>query len=100
MAGWGILGVGAIVSFIIGGLVLFGGTTPTMPSSSVSLWLLGSIAGAMALTLFYVVRVIFQSRAGWERTHEAVPDWYVGHSHRRVGSSRSDSGGKRDLDSD
>ena len=62
VAGWGILGVGAIVSFIIGGLVLFGGTTPTMPSSSVSLWLLGSIAGAMALTLFYVVRVIFQSR--------------------------------------
>ena len=62
VAGWGILGAGSIVSFIIGGLVLFGGSSPTMPSASVSPWLLGSVAGALALTLLYVVRVIYQSR--------------------------------------
>ena len=62
VAGWGILGVGSIVSFIVGGLVLFGEASPTMPSASVSLWLLGSIAGALALTLLYAVRVIYQSR--------------------------------------
>ena len=65
VAGFGILGVGAIVSFIVGGMLLFtefGGGSPTLPPVSVSLWLIGGIAGPMALTLFYVVRVILQSR--------------------------------------
>lgn len=62
VAGFGVLGIGAIVSFIVGGLVLFGGDSPTMPSVSVSLWLVGSFAGALALALLYVVRSIFQSR--------------------------------------
>ena len=62
VAGFGILGVGAVVSFVIGGLILFGGSSPTMPSAPVSRWLLGSIAGALALTLLYVARVIYQSR--------------------------------------
>ena len=30
VTGFGILGVGAIISFIVGGLILFGGTSPTM----------------------------------------------------------------------
>ena len=62
VAGWGILGVGSIVSFIIGALVLFGGSSPTMPSVGVNLYLVGGIAGALALTLLYVVRTIYQSR--------------------------------------
>ena len=62
VAGFGILGVGAIVCFIVGALILFGGTSPTMPSASVSRWLVGGIAGALALTLLFVVRVIYQSR--------------------------------------
>ena len=62
VAGFGILGVGAIVCFIIGGLILFGGTTSTMPSDPVSRWLLGGTAGALALTLSYVVWMIYQSR--------------------------------------
>ena len=67
VAGWGILGVGSIVSFIIGGLVLFGGTSPTMPSAPVNRWLVISIAGAMAVTMVYLVSVIYQSRrAGTE----------------------------------
>ena len=62
VAGWGVLGIGSIVCFIIGGVVLFGETTPTMPSAQVSRWLVGGIAGALALTLLFVVRVIYQSR--------------------------------------
>lgn len=62
VAGFGILGVGAIVCFIVGGVILFGGSSPTMPSESVSRWLVGGIAGALALTLLFVVRVIYQSR--------------------------------------
>ena len=42
-AGFGILGAGAIISFIIGGLLLFnrfGAPSPTMPSVGVNLWVL------------------------------------------------------------
>ncbi len=43
VAGFGILGAGAIISFVIGGLLLFdrfGAPSPTMPSTGVSLWAL------------------------------------------------------------
>ncbi len=62
VAGWGVLGVGSIVCFIIGGVVLFGDTTPTMPAIHVSRWLVGGIAATVALTLFWVMRIIQQSR--------------------------------------
>ena len=39
-----------------------------MPSESVSRWLVGSIAGAMALTLSFVVRVIYQSRRAGDQS--------------------------------
>ena len=41
VAGIGLLGIGAVVSFVIGGLLLFnpsGVSSPTLPSYSVSLW--------------------------------------------------------------
>lgn len=66
-SGFGILGVGAIISFIVGGLLLFaqfGDRSPTLPSVSVSRWLLGSIAGALALVILYFVGTIYQSRRG------------------------------------
>ena len=62
VAGFGILGIGAIVCFVVGGLILFGGAPPTMPSDPVSRWLVGGTAGALALMLSFVVRVIYQSR--------------------------------------
>lgn len=67
VSGFGILGVGAIISFIIGGLVLFGGASPTMPSIGVSRWLVGGVTGALALILLYVVTVVYQSRRAGRR---------------------------------
>jgi membrane-bound serine protease (ClpP class) len=65
VASFGILGVGSIISFSVGGLLLFtqfGGGSPTLPPVSVNRWLVGGTAGALGLTLLYVVRVIYQSR--------------------------------------
>ena len=65
VSGFGIFGIGAIVSFIISGILLFnkfGEVSPTMPEVSVSWWLIGGMAGALALTLLFVVRTIHQSR--------------------------------------
>lgn len=65
VTGFGVLGIGAIVSFILGGLLLFaqfGGGSPTLPPISVNLWLLGGLAGVLALGLLFVLRTIQQSR--------------------------------------
>jgi len=65
VAGFGILGVGAIVSIIVGGLLLFtqfGDVSPTMPSVNVSRWVLSSTVGVVAVALVYVVRAAHQSR--------------------------------------
>jgi membrane-bound serine protease (ClpP class) len=65
VAGWGVLGVGAIASFFVGGLILFtqfGGRSPTLPPMSVSLWLLGGVAALLALTLLLMWRLVRQTR--------------------------------------
>ena len=65
VAGFGILGVGAIVSLMVGGLILFtqfGDSSPTIPSIGVSRWLLSGTGGVVALTLVYVVGLAYQSR--------------------------------------
>ena len=65
VAGFGILGVGAVVSLIVGGLILFtqfGDVSPTMPTIEVSRWLLSGTGGVVALALMYVVRSAYQSR--------------------------------------
>ena len=65
VSGFGILGIGAIVSFIFGGLLLFdsfGAPSPTTPSTSVSFWLLGSISGALTLFMYWLLRTTIQSR--------------------------------------
>ena len=65
VAGFGILGVGAVVSLIVGGLILFtqfGDASPTMPTIEVSRWLLSGTGGVVALALAYVVGSAYQSR--------------------------------------
>ena len=65
VAGFGILGVGAVVSLIVGGLILFtqfGDVSPTLPSISVSRWLVSGTGGVVGLALLYVVGMAYQSR--------------------------------------
>ena len=65
VAGFGILGAGAIVSLMVGGLLLFsqfGSVSPTLPPISVSRWLLSGTGGVVALVLVYVVSLAYQSR--------------------------------------
>jgi membrane-bound serine protease (ClpP class) len=69
VAGWGVLGAGAIASFLVGGLILFtqfGGRSATLPPMSVNLWLLGSVVAVLALALLFLLRVVYQTRAGDE----------------------------------
>jgi membrane-bound ClpP family serine protease len=65
VAGFGILGVGAIISLLVGGILLFyqfGDVSPTAPRVAVSKWVLIGTAGVLALVMVYAVRVILQSR--------------------------------------
>ena len=65
VSGFGVLGVGAIVSLVIGGLLLFtqfGDASPTLPPISVSRWLVAATGGVAALALAYFVRTTVQSR--------------------------------------
>ena len=65
VSGFGILGIGALVSFIFGGLLLFssfGTPSPTVAPTSVNLWILGSLSGALGLFGVWFVRTVSQSR--------------------------------------
>ncbi len=65
VSGFGVLGGGAIVSFIFGGLVLFGqlgSFSPTVPTVSINPWLLWGLAAVLAGAAAYLIWVIRQSR--------------------------------------
>ncbi len=68
VAGFGVLGVGAIVSLLLGGLLLFfhtGVPSPTAPPSvSVSLWVLIPTVLVLGFGGGLVVRFAYQSRRG------------------------------------
>ena len=67
VSGFGILGVGSIVSFVVGGLLLFnqfGDVSPTLPEVSVSRWLLAGSAGVLAVSVAYVAWEVYRSRRG------------------------------------
>jgi membrane-bound serine protease (ClpP class) len=71
VAGFGILGVGAIISFIVGGLLLFaqfGDVSPTLPRVAVSRWLLIGMAAALGLAALSLARLVYQSRKLARRT--------------------------------
>jgi len=65
VSGFGVLGIGAVISLVLGGLLLFtqfGDASPTLPPVSVSRWLVGGAGAVTALTLGYFVRNAVQSR--------------------------------------
>jgi membrane-bound serine protease (ClpP class) len=65
VSGFGVLGVGAIISFLVGGVLLFyqfGDASPTLPRVAVSRWVLVGMAVTLALVMLYAVREILQSR--------------------------------------
>lgn len=64
VAGFGILGVGAMVSFLLGGLLLFhqfGAASPTMTTTGVSLWVLGTTTAVLAGVGAWVVYMMVES---------------------------------------
>ena len=78
VSGFGVLGIGAIVSFILGGLILFGGTGfPAVPSQRVSLWVLLPFTGACTLFGFWFLRTMVQSRRAG-RLPESPPSPLIG----------------------
>ena len=65
VAGFGILGIGAVVSLVVGGLLLFnqfGDASPTLPSISVNPWLIYSAGGVVGGGIAYVVKSAYQSQ--------------------------------------
>jgi len=65
VAGFGMLGVGAMISLVLGGLLLFtqfGDVSPTLPKIGVSRWVLLGAAGALAMGVYYVAREVYSSR--------------------------------------
>ena len=67
VVGFGILGVGAIISFVLGGFLLFfhtGAPSPTMPSIRVSLWVLLPTAAVLGGGGAWALATIIRSRRG------------------------------------
>ena len=83
VSGFGALGIGAVVSLIIGGVLLFGsfggGIPAGFPDISVSVWLLAAVGGILALAAAYLAYEAVMSRAGSRRAAAtavgaAIPD--------------------------
>ena len=65
VAGFGVLGIGGIVSFILGGLLLFahfGAPSPVTPSLGVSPWVLWPMAGSIGVIGGWVISTIIRQR--------------------------------------
>ncbi|MFQ5860628.1 MAG: nodulation protein NfeD [Dehalococcoidia bacterium] len=65
VAGFGVLGVGALVSFVLGALLLFfhfGAPSPTMPRIGVSLWVLVPTLAVLTVGGGWLLSTIIRSR--------------------------------------
>ncbi len=65
--GFGMLGIGGIVAFILGSLFLYrpiGPVSPALPQAQVSPWLIATTATALALIVFGVMRAVIRSQRG------------------------------------
>ena len=59
VAGFGVLGIGAIVAFVLGALILFSGQElPDAPDVGVNLWLVGGLGATIFLGGWYVMWTI------------------------------------------
>ena len=72
VSGFGALGIGAVVSLIIGGVLLFGsfggGAVPAnFPDISISLWILSGVGSVLTLAAAYVAYEAIASRVGSRR---------------------------------
>ncbi len=82
VSGFGALGIGAAVSLVVGGLLLFGDfgggriTPPSFPTVSVSRWVLVGVGGVVLSVAGYLAYEVIMSRTG-----------------RRRGAGRSESAG-------
>lgn len=76
VSGFGALGIGAVVSLIIGGVLLFGsfggGIPAGFPDISVSVWLLAGVGGILALVAAYLAYEAIMSRTGSRRRATAT----------------------------
>jgi membrane-bound serine protease (ClpP class) len=77
--GTGVLGGGAVVAFLLGGLFLFqpfrGDISPSLPVLRVSPWLLGSVTAGMGALVFLVMTQVARTRKAPLRTGK---EKYVG----------------------
>ena len=70
VSGFGALGIGAAVSLVVGGLLLFGDfgggriSPPSFPSVSVNRWVLVGVAGALLSVAGYLAYEVIMSRLG------------------------------------
>ena len=72
VVGFGILGVGAIISLVLGGFLLFarfGDPSPTLPALGVNPWLIGGVAAVAGGSLFFILWQIRQSRRETRHSH-------------------------------
>jgi membrane-bound serine protease (ClpP class) len=63
--GFGILGIGGVAAFIVGGLILFSPfepSSPTMPDMQVSLWVIVPITATLAGMFFMIFQGAWDSR--------------------------------------
>ncbi len=71
VAGFGVLGVGAIVAFVLGALILFSGQElPDAPDVGVNLWLVGGLSAAIFLGGWYVMWTI--RKANQDAKHDTI----------------------------
>jgi membrane-bound serine protease (ClpP class) len=78
VSGFGALGIGAVVSLIVGGLLLFGDfgggkiIPASFPTVSVNRWVLVGVGGALLIAAGYLAYEVIMSRTRWRR-QGAVP---------------------------
>ena len=61
VSGFGILGIGSVISFALGGILLFShfeGPSPTGPSLNVNLWIIVPLSAILATIIGWVVLTI------------------------------------------